>query len=349
MIIKFEKVDISDVVSISKEVIYNNLLNANGEFIKIYLYLISKANENTSYTKIADELNMLEGDVMRAVTYFVNDGIIKVIDEDIKDEISHNKSNYGITNYGLANEEKKDKATVEIIENKQVSKEFAVPNSNAFALDKISNDETFQEMLYIIQTYLSKTFTYSDTQKIAYIYDELGFSEELIEFLVEDCIQRNKKSLSYIEQVAINWHQNGVDTVEKAKNYVSSYNTNVWTVLKALGIKREPISKELDYIKKWFDEYGFSSEIIKMACERTILSISEPNFNYIDSILTKWYQNNAFTTSKIMELDAEHKNKQNQEYENKKNTKKKNKFNEFEQRDDDIDKYVLDDVQKIIK
>ena len=82
------------------------------------------------------------------------------------------------------------------------------------------------------------------------------------------------------------------------------YSRSCYTVLNAFGIKgRGPAASELEFIKKWSEQYAFSSDIIAEACRRTITSTHQPSFEYADSILTKWLdeahqkQNSAVRTA----------------------------------------------------
>ena len=75
-------------------------------------------------------------------------------------------------------------------------------------------------------------------------------------------------------------------------------------MLNAFGIKnRGPAASELTYIKKWAEEYGFTSDIIQEACRRTISATHQPSFEYADSILTKWHNSNIRHLADIASLD----------------------------------------------
>lgn len=106
---------------------------------------------------------------------------------------------------------------------------------------------------------------------ITYFYDTLHMSADLIEYLIETCVENGHKSMHYIQKVALSWADSGIETVSQAREQSASYNRNCFTVLNAFGIKnRGPASSELAYIKKWAEDYGFTSEIIQEACRRTI-------------------------------------------------------------------------------
>ena len=69
-------------------------------------------------------------------------------------------------------------------------------------------------------------------------------------------------------------------------------------------------AEELEFIKKWSEQYAFSSDIIAEACRRTITSTHQPSFEYADSILTKWHEHNIRHLKEISALDEAHQ-KQN--------------------------------------
>ena len=78
-------------------------------------------------------------------------------------------------------------------------------------------------------------------------------------------------------------------------------------MLNAFGIKnRAPAASELTYIRKWNEDYGFSSDIIEEACRRTISATHQPSFEYADSILTKWHDKSVRHLKDIETLDEEY-------------------------------------------
>ena len=144
-------------------------------------------------------------------------------------------------------------------------------------------------------------------ETITYFYDTLHMSADLIEYLIESCVENGHKSMHYIRKVAFSWVEEGIETVTQAKEQSALYNKNCYTVLNAFGIKnRGPASSELTYIKKWAEEYAFSPDIIEEACRRTIAATHQPSFEYADSILTKWHEKNIRHMKDITALDDEY-------------------------------------------
>ena len=167
-----------------------------------------------------------------------------------------------------------------------------------------------------------------------------SFSTDLIEYLIEYCVENGHKSMHYIESVALAWSDENIKSVTEAKTSSATYNKNCYTVLNAFGIKgRSPAAVELSYIKKWTEEYGLTLEIIVEACNRTIANTHQPDFKYTDSILKNWIAKGVHHLSDITKIDLV--------YQQEKEMKRRaaatraaapapNRFNNFEGRSYDI-------------
>ena len=63
-------------------------------------------------------------------------------------------------------------------------------------------------------------------------------SADLIEYLIEYCVENGHKSMHYIRAVALSWDSQNIRTVEEAKANTLQYHKNYYSVLKAYGIRR---------------------------------------------------------------------------------------------------------------
>jgi DnaD/phage-associated family protein len=64
---------------------------------------------------------------------------------------------------------------------------------------------------------MGKPLTEVEMNTLLYFYDGLGFSTDLIEYLVEHCVSNNHKNMRYIEKVALAWADKNIFTVKDAK------------------------------------------------------------------------------------------------------------------------------------
>ena len=60
-------------------------------------------------------------------------------------------------------------------------------------------------------------------ESVYYISEQLHFSDALIDYLLQYCIDRGKKDFRYIQKVAVNWAERGITTPKQAERSVSSF------------------------------------------------------------------------------------------------------------------------------
>ena len=168
-------------------------------------------------------------------------------------------------------------------------------------------------------------------------------SADLIEYLIEYCVENGHTSMHYIQKVALSWCERHIKTVSEAKASTMAYNKNCYSILGAFGIKgRAPAPSEMEYIKRWTSEYGFSLDLILNACARTMNAIHQPSFDYTESILKKWLEQSVKNIQDIETLDAgfirekERREKELQRKSAAKITPAPTKFNNFENRSYDM-------------
>ena len=168
-------------------------------------------------------------------------------------------------------------------------------------------------------------------------------SVDLIDYLIEYCVGHNHKSIRYIEKVALAWAQEGITSVEEAKQSGSRYNKDYFSILKALGItNRNPVETEITLMDTWLKTYGFSMEIIQEACNRTVLQTGQASFQYTDKILEGWKQKEVRTMDDIRSLDSAHRKKCQEKkaaQDSRPAPASNNRFNNFQQREYNFDEY----------
>ncbi len=179
------------------------------------------------------------------------------------------------------------------------------PSYTPEQVKKLSEDEEeFTQLLYVAQKYLNRVFTYTECEVFAYLYDSLRLPAELLEYLVEYCVTRGHNSIRYLETVGLNWHEKGINTVERAKQYTAAYSNEVFAVMRAFGLSdRQPGSSEMEMIQRWFQEWGFKKGMVLEACARTLSATNKPSFAYADRILMEWKKAGAQTMEDVYRLD----------------------------------------------
>lgn len=375
---------------------------ANGEFVKVYLYLLRATGSGAgiaTISEIADHFSNTEADIIRALNYWASEGILQVqtgadgqimginlcslsvsgmqaaqsnIQSAMADNAAQNNLQNSVVNNAaqnilqnsVVNNAAQNISTVNtrmhdsVVEKlKSQTPDKAASSQKEYTLDEIKEfrkNPDISELFFIIETYLKHTLSSTDTNMVLYWLDELHFSTDLVEYLVEYCITKGHSSLRYMNKVALGWADAGIKTVDQAKDDAAAHSQIYYSVMKALGITgRNLVDSEVSLINKWVGEYGFDIELVKAACSKTISAIQKPSFEYTDSILANWRKKDVHTLKDVEVLDAnfakankasatgssQSTNAANGSSKPKSNnSSSKNKFNNFNQRNNDYDK-----------
>jgi DnaD and phage-associated domain/DnaD and phage-associated domain len=285
------------------------MTHADGEFVKIYLYLLRCMNHPDpmfSISDIADKFDHTEKDVTRALKYWEKMRLLRLEfngQEELtgiclSDFTSRNMPHAPQT--PMPAEPAADKKTP-----KRTLPERTEYSRNQLAL--LSESESVKEILFVTERYLGHTLNNTEIQMILYWLDKLKFSPSLVEYLIEQCVAKNHMSIRYMDKIALSWAESGIRTLTDAKQALQAHDHAVYAVQKAFGISNRTLAQaELKFVHKWSKELHFSDEIIALACEKTILRIHQISFDYADSILQNWKQHNVRTVNDVKLLDAQY-------------------------------------------
>lgn len=302
----------ANVTVVSNEFIDQYMAAANGEYVKVFLYLLRHEREELDMSSIADALNHTEADVKRALTYWKRMGVLAEDDREEADRREEREPGARIP------ERKREEFAPDSQESEQKQEDFEparrmlgredsrLPETGDTyeRMRRLSSDEEFSALLYAVQQYLGKTFTQIECEKFAFFYDGLHMSGELLEYLAEYCAGGGHSSIRYIEKVAISWYQAGIRTREEAREYTARFSGDTAAVLKAFGITgRTAGTAEQDFIRRWFKEYGFDKSLVVEACSRTITATGSASFPYADKILKGWSEQQVRTLKDVEALD----------------------------------------------
>lgn len=176
----------------------------------------------------------------------------------------------------------------------------------------IKNDKV-RKLFDSAQKKLGKMLSQQDMSLLFSFYDWLGLPMEVIELLLSYCTASGHTGMRYIEKVAIAGRR-GVNTVEKAAEYIELRKTGYRSILQAFGQNRMPVAAEEAYMKKWLQEYKLPLDVVKLACERTVMQTGKASFAYADRILENWKKAGVSSVADVQAQDAAFAAKKAAEY-----------------------------------
>lgn len=314
--------------------------------VYLYLVRQLSSREPISVAEIADHFNLTEKDICRAIKYWISQDVMRLNYNDKKEPVgitllplqdkSHQKSDsmdglsllsmdYMVEDNSpaaIAASATTQAASVQTApvqadtQNISAATDISAVPAHALPLKaavtpeilrKKQEDGILSDLIFETEAYFGRPLSMPETESLIYIYDQLDFSQELIEYLIEYCLTMGKASFRYAETVAASWYEKGIDTVEKAKSDSNAYNPFYRKVFSELGIRRgNPTSIESAYIDAWSNEMNFSEDLILLACQKAILSKPQSaNFAYVNGILENWHKNGVKSLRDVQQLDLD--------------------------------------------
>ncbi|MCF0129126.1 MAG: DnaD domain protein [Pseudobutyrivibrio sp.] len=346
----------NQVTCVSNSFIDFYMKDAQGEYVKIYLYLLrclGRDGYEFSISQMADDLDHTQRDVLKAFAYWEKVGLLHLEynpDGDLSG-ICLTK----IESSAAKSESPAEKPAPSVTIHTPVQKTKSIPAMKSYSAEEISGfalNEAFSELTFLAETYLGKPLGRRQLDTLCFWFDSLHMSQALIEYLMEYCISNGHTSFDYMNSIAISWASEDITTVEQAQASSASYSGSNRSIKEAFGIKnRELIPAEQAFLDRWTKEFHFSTELICEACKRTILQTNKVSFSYANKILEDWHNANVKTIEDLAPLDSafvEKSIKKLSETKNSSNTASKpNKFINFEQRSnydyDALEKAILGD------
>lgn len=254
------------------------LSSANGDFIKVYLYIfyLSKYNKDIKLNDLSKKLNLSLKTIQEAMQYWETQNVVT-------------KTPSGYILNDLQELELHSLYSPKLSSSPEETKKTEKNKSRAKAIENINN-LCFQGMM--------RPTWYND---IDLWFKKYGFDEEVMIALFNYCFQRNGTSKNYIQTVAEGWAKNNIKNFTDLDNYFlkqENFNVIKKSISKKLGFHRELTQYETAYVEKWVVDYGFSLDIIEIALKKTT-SKTNPNFDYLNKILSDWHDRNLKTTDEI--------------------------------------------------
>ena len=161
-----------DVTVIGNAFLDRFLPEANGDFLRVYLYLLRSAgrrNDGFTLCSVADRLNCTENDVLRALRYWEREKVL-----------------------GLTCAEDGSITEVRFLSYRTPAEEPGpVPEKaseiTSERMSQLGENEEIRELFFVAQQYIGRPLSRSEMQKICFFYDTLHFSTDLIDYLI-DCL-----------------------------------------------------------------------------------------------------------------------------------------------------------------
>ncbi len=154
-------------------------------------------------------------------------------------------------------------------------------------------NQVLSGMFYQAESILGHTLSGNETELLYSFYDWLGLPCEVIVMLLSYAAKMGKTGKRYLETVAIDWADKGIDTFDKAEEYISrleEIHGREYKIRSILGIYDRALSQtEKKYIKLWTEDMDAPPELVELAYDRTVENTGKLSWAYMNKILKSWH------------------------------------------------------------
>jgi len=320
---------------------------ANGTYVKVYLLGYKYAYDKDSSISVDNEtiaknLNMPLTEVLEAWDFWEKKGIIEKIYNDENDKFNYKIKFLNLKQLYIKNNYKPINTQENVANNLYTCSVDDLVEANR----NPAINNMFKNIDYIMRRPLMPN---EKNKVLEWIYN-YNMNPDIIEkaffYSVE---KKGKRKLSYVEGIIRNWYDEGITNVEALQEYLKVNNEKYYRyerVMKYLGYgNRNPSESEMKVIDKWFEEYNFSMELVLKGCENS-RKTSNPSINYIDGILTSWYEKGIRSVEEIEEKDKLPEKKEERKTSTAVRKTVPNRFHNFEQR---TSKYTAEELEEIAR
>ena len=256
------------------------LTEADGDFVKVYLYclFLSKHNKDIALVDLSKKTGLQLDRVKAAVEYFNKVGLTIPTER-------------GIILCDLKEKEVNRLYTPKLSTTPEDAVEKLNRNQKRTSVINAINNAFFQGIM--------SPAWYND---IATIFDKYNFDEEVVYSLFNYCYDKRALHKNYLFAVAEAWGLNKIQTMSDLDVYYQKYekcNKLKKSISKKLGITRKLTEYEEAYVDKWCIEFGYDMDVIEVALKKTTAK-TNPNFEYINKIICSWAEKGLKSKDEIL-------------------------------------------------
>lgn len=266
------------------------LPEADSDYIKVYLYILflSKYDKDIKLNDLSKKLGLSLKIIQDAIKYWEDQNIIT-------------KKNLGYIFNNLQ----------EIELHKLYKPKVSL--SAEHIQKSVESQKRSKTIEYINNKFFSGLMPTTWYPDIELWFKKYSFDDEVMIALFGYCFDKSALHKNYIQTVADAWSKNNIKTYNDLDLYFEKHEqihkiANM--IIKKLGLSRQLSQYEYSYVEKWTIDFNFNFDIIEIALKRTTSKVN-PSFDYIDKLLTDWYDRGFKSVDQVQKFlsDIKQKNK----------------------------------------
>ncbi len=293
------------VFAVPSDVVDKYIKIAGGSSIKVLLFFLRHNGEQVSDEIIANALSMNCEDVNDALSFWRQVGLLDESDGSFAPAtapMSVLQETGSIIDTPVASVSvTKEQADFAAIKAAALRSPEFTPAQIAGA---VKSDEKMDFLFKTCETLYGRPLKHTEQNALITITEHIGLPTEVTLMLVDYCFSINKATPAFLKESAMNWMENGITDLASAERHISMLQSRYSaenSVKSIFGINRALSQKEKDFIDLWYNEWGFSSDMVKIAYDINVNAKGKFAFPYINKILENWHVKGIKTEEQVTE------------------------------------------------
>lgn len=282
---KYKSVDGGEYISVPRGPVKDKLAEADSVQLKVLLYVLSEPDISSEV--LCERLDITRRRLTSALSFWEKAGAL---------EKTGGKSK-------AASREAGGKVARSSELPKYTSEEIAAYIESHAGVRQLLND---------CQHFVGKMFNLAETEIIIGLLDYLKLDEAYISLLFAHCTKNGKKSLRYIEKMAIALFDKGIISYEELDEHLCAIEAAKEydkPLRKLFGIgPRALTKKEQDAFDRWCGKWKMPLELIERAFEITVENCGgRAPVDYCNAVLSRWFDSGYRSVEEVEAAMAEYR------------------------------------------
>lgn len=155
---------------------------------------------------------------------------------------------------------------------------------------------------------LGRTLSDRDVRDIQDWITTYEYDMDMVVTICKEGINQGVSRMSYLNQIALQWFEEGVRTPEEAEAAAQRHRKAAGkhkVIVQYLGLKRQLTGAEQALLDKWTSDWGFGNEVIMRACDQA--TGAKNPLQYVNRVLESWRDHGVKNVADVDQLQNEHK------------------------------------------
>jgi DnaD/phage-associated family protein len=282
---------LGDIFAVPAVVVDEHIKLAGSAQLKVLLWLLRGGQGVFDAALCSKAIGLSPADCTDALQFWIATGVLlKDLDQHQPDDNNQKVSSPPQKKESKTNSSSKEPQNFQPV----VPRPRPVKPSMRGVIKRQKENAEFAYLLDTASARLGRPITHGDMETLLYLYDSAGMPVEVILMVIEYAVAEGKSNMRYIERVALDWADRGLNTIAAAEQYLCKLERRreAWNKLSVLlRLNHSPTIAQSNAAEKWIVDWQIDDRLLELAYKKTVDATGKFNSNYMMKIIEQWRAN----------------------------------------------------------